>query len=88
MDAAITSASRQIDAHCNRRFYLDASVSVRVFAAESATLLKVKNLDGVRKAIADELKAVFPNDSPFDSTTQTKATAVLTRVRDALKAIK
>jgi hypothetical protein len=41
MDAAITSASRQIDAHCNRRFYLDASVSVRVFAAESATLLKV-----------------------------------------------
>lgn len=41
MDAAITSASRQIDAHCNRRFYLDGSVSARVFVAESPALLKV-----------------------------------------------
>lgn len=41
LEFAINSASRAIDAFCNRRFYLDAQVSARVFVAESPTLLKV-----------------------------------------------
>lgn len=54
----------------------------------SATTLGVKGLDGVRKAIADELKATFPADGPFDAEAKLKACAVLTRVRDALKEVK
>ena len=41
LEAAVTSASRSIDAHCNRRFYVDGSVSARVFPAENPMLLKV-----------------------------------------------
>ena len=41
LEFAINSASRAIDAHCNRRFYLDAQVSARVFAAEHPTVIKV-----------------------------------------------
>lgn len=35
MESAIEAASRSIDAYCNRRFYLDASTSARVYYAES-----------------------------------------------------
>ena len=35
MEAAIEAASRTIDAYTNRRFYLDASTSARVYYAES-----------------------------------------------------
>ncbi len=38
---AINSASRSIDSWCNRRFYVDGSVSARVFAAEDPVTLKV-----------------------------------------------
>lgn len=44
MEFAINSASRQIDAHCNRRFYLDGSATARVYAAEHPTLLKVDDI--------------------------------------------
>lgn len=54
----------------------------------SATTLGVKNLDAVRKCIADELKAVFPADSPWSPDVQARAVLVLTRVRDALKQVK
>lgn len=54
----------------------------------SATALGVVNLNGLRKVIADELKAVFPTDAPWDATTASKAVAVLTRIRDGLKAVK
>jgi hypothetical protein len=50
--------------------------------------LGVRGLDGVRKAIADELRATFPADGPFDSAAQAKAVAVLARVRDALREVK
>ena len=36
MEAAIEAASRTIDAHTNRRFYLDASTSARVYYADTA----------------------------------------------------
>lgn len=41
LEFAINAASRQIDAHCNRRFYLDGAATARVFVAEHPTLLKV-----------------------------------------------
>ena len=37
LDAAVTSASRAIDAHCSRRFYKDGSATARTFYARQRT---------------------------------------------------
>lgn len=37
IDAAVTSASRAIDAHCARRFYKDGSVTARVYYGRQRT---------------------------------------------------
>jgi len=55
---------------------------------QSAETLKVSGLDGMRKIIAAELKAVLPNDVPLTGDTKTAAVAVLARVRDALAKVK
>jgi hypothetical protein len=44
IDAAINAASRQIDAHCGRRFWVDGSVVAREFYAECASDLYVGDI--------------------------------------------
>lgn len=39
LELAINTASRQIEAECNRRFYQDASTSARVYVATTPTLV-------------------------------------------------
>lgn len=65
LDAAITSASRQIDAHCNRRFYVDGSVSARVFVAESTAVIKVNDFSTTTGLI---VKTDTTGNGTFDRT--------------------
>lgn len=55
---------------------------------QSATQLGVTGLEGIRRAIAEEMRSVFPADAPLTEDTKVKALTVLTRVRDSLKAVK
>jgi hypothetical protein len=55
---------------------------------QSAEVLKVSGLEGMRKIIATELKSVLPNDGPLTGDAKIAATAVLVRVRDALTKVK
>jgi hypothetical protein len=44
IEQAIQTASRQVDAHCGRRFYLDANTSVRYFNRDTATVVGVDDI--------------------------------------------
>ena len=44
LEAAIASASRQIDAHCGRRFWQDSAVVARTYAATNRTMLMVDDI--------------------------------------------
>jgi hypothetical protein len=44
IDAAVNAASRQIDAHCGRRFWQDGTVVAREFYAESSSDLYVGDI--------------------------------------------
>lgn len=65
MARAITSASRQIDAHCNRRFYLDGSTSARVFIAEDTSTLKVDDFSTTTGLV---IKTDTTGNGTFDRT--------------------
>ena len=47
LDAAIASASRQIDAHCGRRFWVDGTVTARTYHAIDQRLLFVDDISAV-----------------------------------------
>lgn len=65
LEFAINSASRSIDAWCNRRFYVDADVSARVFAAEHPTMLKVTDFSTSTGLV---VKTDTTGDGTFDRT--------------------
>lgn len=44
LELAVETASRQIEAYCNRRFSADAAATSRVYAAQSAWLLEVDDI--------------------------------------------
>ena len=44
MDAAINAASRQIDAHCGRRFWQDGTVVTRTYHAEDEYYVEVDDI--------------------------------------------
>lgn len=65
IEFAINSASRSIDAFCNRRFYLDGSVSARTYQAESTTLLKTHDFSTTTGLI---VKTDTTGNGTFDRT--------------------
>lgn len=44
LELAVETASRQIEAYCDRRFYAESSASARVYAASSPWLLEIDDI--------------------------------------------
>jgi hypothetical protein len=55
---------------------------------QAAGTLGVRGLESVRKAIADELKAVFPADTMLNDAAKASAVKLITRIRDSLAKVK
>lgn len=69
LEAAIASASRQIDAHCGRRFWQDATVVARTYYAVDRTWLPVDDISTVTGLI---VKIDEDDDGVYETTlTQT-----------------
>lgn len=73
---AITSASRQIDDHCGRRFYQDDAVVVRSFYAESARCVDLLDQpdDGPSTEISTTTGLIVKIDEDGDGTFGTTLT--------------
>lgn len=63
MTAAITAASRQIDAHCGRFFHRDAAPTVRLYRPDDPCVLDVDDISTV-----DGLIVKTGSDGTFDTT--------------------
>lgn len=65
LEAAISSASRQIDAHCGRRFWQDSEVVARTYAAGDAVKLctdDISTATGLIVAIDDDDDGVYETE--------------------------
>jgi hypothetical protein len=68
-EVAVEAASRQIDAHCGRRFWQDATVVAREFFADSSTEVTVEGFDGDISTVTGLIvKADDDNDGTFETT--------------------
>lgn len=70
IDAAINAASRQIDAHCGRRFWQDSEVKVREYHADDAYHVEVDDISTTTGLIV----AIDEADDGTFSTTLTSGT--------------
>ena len=65
MDLAIEAASRDIDGHCHRRFYVDGSVTARVYRATKPTCLRTEDISTATGLI---VKTDSTGDGTYDTT--------------------
>ena len=65
LERALNAASRQIDAHCGRRFWQDATVKVRTFHADDALTCEVDDISTTTGLI---VKADTGGDGTYAST--------------------
>ena len=65
LESAINAASRQIDAHCGRRFWQDSTVKVREYRADDRYILHV---DDISTATGLIIKLDTDDDDVFETT--------------------
>lgn len=73
LEQAISAASRQIDAHCGRAFWAEASAAARQFQATSSTMVEVVDIS----TRTDLVVAIDEQDDGTFSTTLTETTDFL-----------
>ena len=81
-ERAINAASRQIDAHCGRRFWQDSSVATRVFRADDATCCYVDDISTTTGLI---VKADTGADGTYASTLTINTHFILEPLNAALE---